>query len=182
MPKRKTESDAIEQALARLENTVYDRYYADRYGAGGHDADLNTADRRHNRETAIAPRDSSTGAVEAPERIRYKLEVQQHIRDRIAEPLVTAEEIIGTLASIMRGDITQMLDESGQIDFKLIKERHLSHLLKSVSVTVHHTEATAGKPASVTKKTSVQLHSPLQAAVALARLAGIDRRRRPDED
>jgi len=182
MPKRKTDSDAIEQALARLENTVYDRYYADRSSADRRDTDPNTADRRHHQETAIAPRDSSTVAGESPERRRYKLEMKQHIRDRIAEPLVTAEEIIGTLASIMRGDITQMLDDSGQIDLKLIKERRLGHLLKSISVTERHTEATADKPASVTRKTSVQLHSPLQAAAALARLAGLDRRRRRDQD
>ena len=39
--------------------------------------------------------------------------VQQRIRDRIAESHVTPEEVIGTLASFMRGDLSEILDESG---------------------------------------------------------------------
>ena len=162
MPKHRTDSDAIEQALTRLENTMLDRY---------------TAHRGDNHETAIAPRVNSGSAGESPERVRHRLAVRQQIRDRIAEPPVTAEEIIGTLASHMRGDLSQLLDESGQIDFKLIKERRLGHLLKSVTITVRHTEATEDKPAEVKRKTRVQLHSPRKAAAALARLAGIERRR-----
>jgi hypothetical protein len=154
MPTRKPDNDVIEQALAGLENKVFDQYDPHQDGSW---------------QTAMAPRRDSDPGRELSERARHRLTVHQHIRDRIAEPPVTAQEIIGTLASHMRGDITQLLDESGQIDFKLIRERRLGHLLESVSITVSETE---GKPAEV--KTRVKLHSPRKAAVALARLAGID--------
>jgi len=107
-------------------------------------------------------------------RALHRQEVLQRIRQRIDEPPVTPEEIIGTLASFIRADRSQLVDESGQIDFKLIRERGLDHLIKSFSTAVCETKATEDEPGEVVKAVSVELHSPVQAAAVLARLAGID--------
>jgi len=101
-------------------------------------------------------------------------QVLKRIRERINEPPVTPEEIIGTLASFMRADRSQLVDESGKIDLKLIKERGLDHLIKSLSTSVYETKATEDRPGEVVKTISVELHSPVKAAAFLARLAGID--------
>ena len=74
----------------------------------------------------------------------------------------------------MRGDVTELLDASGQIDINMIKKRRLGHLLKAITTTVREIQATDDKPAEVVKTTRVQLHSRLQAASILARLSGID--------
>ncbi len=158
MAKPKTDSETIEQALTHLENSLIDRYTEDE--TGGY-------------QTTIAGRHTKARPGEPAYQARLRPELEQRIRDRIAESRVTPEEIIGTLASFMRADITQLLDESGQVDFKLIKQRRLGHLLKSVSTTVRETKATDDKPADVVKTTRIQLHSPIQAAAILARLAGI---------
>src|SRR5262249_55355474 len=106
----------------------------------------------------------------------HRQQVLQRIRDRINEPPVTPEEIIGTLASFMRADRSQLVDESGKIDLKIISDRGLDHLIKSISTSVHETKATEDKPGEVVKAISVELHSPVEAAAILARLAGIDPR------
>jgi hypothetical protein len=122
--------------------------------------------------------------------------VQQHIRERIRESRVSADEIIGTLVSHMRGNLTEFFDESGNFSLEIARQKGIGHLLKSVSGTVCDPEQSnvsnldppdpqAPEPANVpTCKPSnprrtfrAQLHSPLQAASILARLIGPDRHR-----
>jgi len=159
MPKRSTDPETGEHNLTYRENRLIDAYIAN--GGNGQQA-------------AIEAGYSAARANQSAYQVLHRTHVQQHIRDRIAESFVTPEEIIGTLASVMRGDISQMLDESGQVDLNLINEKRLGHLLKTISTTVSTTDATQDKPAEVVKTVKVQLHSPLQAATILARLHGID--------
>jgi len=125
-------------------------------------------------QAAIEAGYSATRADQSAYQVLQREIVQQHIRDRIAESHVTPEEIIGSLASWMRGDLTEMLDESGQVDLKLMKQKRLGHLLKTITTTTHETRATEDKPAQVVRTIRVQLHSPIQAAAILARLQGIE--------
>jgi len=159
MPKRSTDSETGERALTRREQMLIDAYIAN--GGNGTQA-------------AIAAGYSAARADQSAYQVLHRDIVQQHIRDRIAESHVTPQEIIGTLASFMRGDLSKLLDESGQFDLNLAREKRLGHLLKTITTTIHKTEATEDKPAEVVKTTRVQLHSPLQAASILARLHGID--------
>src|SRR5262249_22541287 len=115
-------------------------------------------------QAAIEAGYSATRADQSAYQVLQREIVQQHIRDRIAESHVTPEEIIGSLASWMRGDLTEMLDESGQVDLKLMKQKRLGHLLKTITTTTHETRATEDKPAQVVRTIRVQLHSPIQAA------------------
>jgi hypothetical protein len=72
------------------------------------------------------------------------------------------------------GGLCGLLDESGEVDFKLINQKRLGHLLTTVTTTNHETKATEDKSAEVVKTIRVQPHSLLHAASILARLRGID--------
>src|SRR5215467_2483106 len=159
MPKRSIDPETGELALTHREKMLIDAYIAN--GGNGQQA-------------AIEAGYSATRADQSAYQVLQREIVQQHIRDRIAESHVTPEEIIGSLASWMRGDLTEMLDESGQVDLKLMKQKRLGHLLKTITTTTHETRATEDKPAQVVRTIRVQLHSPIQAAAILARLQGIE--------
>ena len=159
MPKRSIDPETGEPALTHREKILIDAYIAN--GGNGQQA-------------AIQAGYSANRADQSAYQVLHREVVQQHIRDRIAESHVTPEEIIGSLASWMRGDLTEMLDESGQVDLKLMKQKRLGHLLKTITTTTHETRATEDKPAQVVRTIRVQLHSPIQAAAILARLQGIE--------
>src|SRR5262245_9412833 len=158
MPKRSIDPETGEQALTHRENLLIDAFIAN--GGNGQQA-------------AIEAGYSAARADQSAYQVLHRQIVQQRIRDRIAESHVTPEEVIGSLASWMRGDLTEILDESGQVDIKLMREKRLGHLLKTITTTTHETEATEDKPAQVTRTIRVQLHSPIQAAQVLARIQGI---------
>jgi len=159
MPKRSVNPETGEPNLTHREEMMVDAYIA----SGG-----------NGRQAALQAGYGAARADQSAYQVLQRAIVQQHIRDRIAESHVTPEEIIGTLASCMRGDLSELLDESGRVDFNLIKQKRLGHLLKTVSTTIHETKASGDKPAEVVRTIRVQLHSPLQAAAILARLHGID--------
>jgi phage terminase small subunit len=57
-----------------------------------------------------------------------KLNIQRRIESRVADSQVTANEVIGTLASQMRGDITEILADDGSFDVEAIRRKKLGHL------------------------------------------------------
>ena len=127
MPKRSIDPETGEPALTHREKVLIDAYIAN--GGNGQQA-------------AIQAGYSANRADQSAYQVLHREVVQQHIRDRIAESHVTPEEIIGSLASWMRGDLSEMLDESGQVDFDLMKQKRLGHLLKTVTTTTRETKAT----------------------------------------
>src|SRR6516225_4775817 len=62
--------------------------------------------------------------------------VQQHIRERIRESRVSSDEIIGTVASHMRANVTEFFDESGNFSIEIAKQKGIGHLIKSISGTI----------------------------------------------
>ena len=62
--------------------------------------------------------------------------VQRHIRERIRESRVCSDEIVGTLVSHMRGNLTEFFDESGNFSIEIAKQKGLGHLIKSISGTI----------------------------------------------
>jgi hypothetical protein len=120
---------------------------------------------------------AATRADQSAYQVLHRAEVQRHIRERTADPRVSADEIIGTLASFMRGRIGDFLDDSAEFSFELAKQRGVDHLLKTITTTTREIEATKDKPAQTVRTCRDQLHSPIQAAIALARILGIDGKR-----
>src|SRR5262249_35153399 len=155
MPKRKIDPATGEPALTHREQRLVDEYVKN--GGNG----------------ARAAASAGYGAAR-PGQSAYQLlnrpEVQRHICQRIAESRVTADEIIGTLASFMRGRIGNFYDESGEFSIQLAKEREIDHLLKTVTTTTREIKATKTAPAQVVRTCRGQLHSPVQAASVLARI------------
>src|SRR5215471_592290 len=84
---------------------------------------------------AQAARDAGYSAHSAKQ-VAYRVFTKAYFReriDRILEQLdVSAEEVVKTLAFQMRGDITDLYDEKGQLDLATIRARGLGQLIKRV--------------------------------------------------
>src|SRR5262249_47957961 len=85
---------------------------------------------------AVAAGYTAARADQAAYQVLHRQHVQQHIRERIRESRVSADEIIGTLASHMRGDLTEFFDESGNFSIEIAKKKGIGHLIKSISGTI----------------------------------------------
>jgi hypothetical protein len=128
------------------------------------------------KEAAIAAGYGAARADQSAYQVLHRIQVQRQIQDRISESDVCADEVIGTLASFMRGNIALLLDDDGNLDLALVKERRLGHLLKTVTRTTRKIKTDSGQPLQVAQHYRIQLHSPVQAASILARLMGLNRR------
>ena len=106
----------------------------------------------------------------ASENLR-KPEISRRIQQRIAEATnLTSSEIIGTLASHMRVDITDFLDERGSVDIDRIREQ--GHLVKRLKV--RRTYQGKGKDKLLTETVEIELHDAQAAAFKLASLMGLE--------
>ena len=161
MARRRTNPDTGEPQL-----TYREQMFVNEYLKNGGNA----------KQAAIAAGYGSARAEQSAYQVLHRLQVQQHIRDRVSESVVSADEIIGTLASFMRGNITQFLDDNGDFDIKAVRKRGLGHLLKTVSRTTRKGKSRPGQPPEFAQTYRIQLHSPVQAASVLARLKGLNRK------
>jgi len=160
MGKRKVDPTTGESRLTHREERLVDELIKN----GGNGA-----------RAAAAAGYGSARADQSAYQVLQRPEVQRRIRQRIAESRVSADEIIGTLASFMRGTLADFLDESGSFSIEAAKERGVDHLLKSITTATREIQATKNAPAQTVRTCRGQLYSPIQAAIALARILGIDR-------
>src|SRR5262245_4474171 len=121
MPKRRIDPATGEPELTYREQQLIDEYM--RNGGKGAQAALAAG------YTAVRP-------DQAAYQVLHRQRVQQHIRERIRESRVSADEIIGTVASHMRGDLTEFFDESGNFSIQVARDKGIGHLLKSISGTI----------------------------------------------
>src|SRR5215467_15688118 len=94
---------------------------------------------------------SAARADQSAHQVLRRPEVQRRIQQRIAEFRVCSDEIIGTLASFMRGTLADFLDESGEFSIEAAKQRGVDHLLKTINTTTCEIEATKSKPKQVVR-------------------------------
>ncbi|HKF57259.1 MAG TPA: terminase small subunit [Blastocatellia bacterium] len=160
MGKRKVDPTTGESRLTHREERLVDELIKN----GGNGA-----------RAAAAAGYGTARADQSAYQVLQRPEVQRRIRQRIAESRVSADEIIGTLASFMRGTLADFLDESGSFSIEAAKERGVDHLLKSITTATREIQATKNAPAQTVRTCRGQLYSPIQAAIALARILGIDR-------
>ena len=160
MGKRKVDPTTGESRLTHREERLVDELIKN----GGNGA-----------RAAAAAGYGSARADQSAYQVLQRPEVQRRIRQRIADSRVSADEIIGTLASFMRGTLADFLDESGSFSIEAAKERGVDHLLKSITTATREIQATKNAPAQTVRTCRGQLYSPIQAAIALARILGIDR-------
>jgi len=104
-------------------------------------------------------------------KVRERIEARREQAMREAQ--VHTDEIIGTLVSHMRTDVTHLLDENGELDLKGAINAGVSHLIKEVTVK---TDALTG---AVTSRT-VRVHDSQAAARALCGVFGLEQEPRPN--
>jgi len=160
MPKRKIDPVTGEPELTYREQRLVDEFVKN--GGNGSEAAQSAG------YGSARPGQSAYQVLRRPD-------VQRHIQQRIAESRVSADEILGTLAAFMRASPAGFFDQEGNFSIEAAKQNGVDHLLKSISQTTREIESTNGKPAQVLRSYRATLHSPIQAAVALARILGIDR-------
>lgn len=108
-----------------------------------------------------------------------KLRIQKRIEARIRESRVEANEVIGTLASHMRSDITEFFDESGTIDLDLLRSSGLGHLIKKIK-RERRWEG-QGEDKQPVDRLEIELHNPQVAAIQLCKLLGLEQQPRENE-
>jgi phage terminase small subunit len=98
-------------------------------------------------------------------KVRERIEARR--KQAMEDAQVHTNEVIGTLVSHMRADITDLMNEDGEIDFQTAQEGGVSHLIKEYSV--RRTVNESGE--SVTR--TVKLHDSQTAAKALCDVFGL---------
>src|SRR5215468_298358 len=161
MPKRKIDPATGEPELTYREQRLVDEFVKN----GGNGS-----------EAAQSAGYGSARPDQSDYQVLRRPEVQRLIQQRIAESRVSADEIRGTLAAFMRASPAGFFDQEGNFSIEAAKQNGVDHLLKSIAITTREIPATRNRPATVVRTYRATFHSPIQAAVALARMLGIGRR------
>jgi phage terminase small subunit len=104
-------------------------------------------------------------------RLLTKANIQKHIQSRLEECEVTSNEVINTLASQMRADITELFNDFDSFDLQTIREKGLGHLIKKIKVKREIPRDEDAEPVDVIE---LELHSQQAAAVQLCKVLGIE--------
>ena len=150
MPQRRKDPETGEPELTYRENRLADEYVSN----GGNGA-----------QAAIDAGYSPNYAPQAASNVLKRAAVQQRILDRIAQAAIQHDEIIGSLATQLRADITECLDQNGQFNIDLVRQNGLGHLLK-VSTTIRGKQ----EPDGSVRTTKIDLLSPQAAAIHLSKI------------
>jgi len=102
-----------------------------------------------------------------------KLNIKRRIEMRLAEQNVTAAEVIGTLASHLRADVTDLFDETGILDLQTIRERGLGHLIKKIKRTRRYEGR--GEDRQPVDELEIEVNNQQSAAVQLSRILGLEK-------
>lgn len=100
--------------------------------------------------------------------------IQDRIKERMAEAKVESNEIIGTLASHMRGDLTDLLPDDDEIRQRT-KERGISHLIKKIKVKTRFIPNGEGKEPDKEVTHEFEMYSAQEAAKQLCAVFGLNK-------
>src|SRR5262249_4764774 len=100
--------------------------------------------------------------------------VQERIRSRLSQAQVNPGEVIGSLASQMRADVTDCFGPDGAFSVDLARQNGLGHLLK-VSTTIHRKPNDNGFLRTIGDDSRIEFLSPQAAALQLARINAVGR-------
>lgn len=101
-----------------------------------------------------------------------KLEIKKRVEARLAESQVSANEVIGTLVSQMRADITEILTPGGHLDIEMIRGKSLGHLLRKIK-TRRYVENRGEDDEVEVEITEVELYDAQAAAAQLCKIFGL---------
>lgn len=94
--------------------------------------------------------------------------IQERIKARVAESGVESNEVIGTLASQMRADLSDILPEDEIL--KRARENSVSHLIKKLKVKTYHT-----KSGNKVITHELEMYSAQEAAKQLCNVMGLNK-------
>lgn len=97
-----------------------------------------------------------------------KLGIQERIQARIEDSKIQTNEVIGTLASQLRGDLAEIIPDS-QI-LQRAQERGLSHLIKKLKTTERTT-----KDGELIVTQEIEIYSSQEAAKQLCAVFGLNK-------
>ena len=115
----------------------------------------------------------ASAEVEASRLLR-NAKVQEIIRARQAEAQIEKSEIIGTLASHMRGDLTDLLSDGDEIR-ELAHSRGVSHLIKKLKRKTRYYSNGPGKEPDEEVTYEFELYSAQEAAKQLCSVFGLNK-------
>jgi phage terminase small subunit len=110
-----------------------------------------------------------------------KLSIKRRIQARLSDAHVTANEVIGTLASQMRGDITDLFNESGGFSIQEIRDKGLGHLIKKVKLKREWEDAGEDEAKIPVDIIEIEFHNSQAAAQQLCKVLGIEREPAPND-
>jgi nucleotide-binding universal stress UspA family protein len=113
----------------------------------------------------------NTLAVVGSDNLR-KTKIEARVTQRMIDAKIHTDEVIGTLASQMRGDIADVLPDNEII--KRARERGVSHLIKKLTVKRYYP-----KNGDTVETTTVEMYSSQEAARTLCAVFGGNRENAP---
>src|SRR5262249_3282733 len=147
MPKRR-----IDPATGQPELTYHEQSFVDEFlHNGGNGA-----------RAAVAAGYTAARADQAAYQVLHRERVQHHIRQRIRESRVSADEIIGTLASHMRGDPAEFSGDAGTVRIQTPKKKGIGHPLKSIAGSICDSPSQPSNSAP-SERSNVQTFQPSNA-------------------
>jgi len=157
MPRRKIDRETGEPALTYRENRMVDQFVAN----GGNAT-----------RAAVDAGYSPKRASQAAWNVLNRPNVQERIRARVSQGQINPDEVLGSLASQMRADVTDCFGPDGAFSVDLARQNGLGHLLK-VSTTIHRKPGEDGSLRTTGDDTKIEFLSPQAAALQLARITAI---------
>src|SRR5262249_24781054 len=103
-------------------------------------------------------------------------DIQARIERAKSRAGVTPEEIIGTLAQQMHSDVADILDDAGDFDYPLAKERGVTGQIKKLKI-----RKTPDKDCLIETTYELELYSSQDAAKSLANIFGLNQAPRENE-
>lgn len=121
-------------------------------------------------EAGFAP---GASAEVTASRLLRNAKVQERIRELEQASHVSTSEVVGTLASHMRGDVTDVLPEGDELRERL-KGSGVSHLIRKLKVTTRFISNGVGKPPDREVTHEFEFYDAQSAARTLGKYKGLE--------
>jgi phage terminase small subunit len=124
--------------------------------------------------------EGGASAAVAASRLFRNDKVRGRIRELEEASHVSTSEVVGTLASHMRGDVTDALPEGDELRERL-KAAGLSHLIKRLKVTTRYVSGGPGREPDKVVTHDIEFYDAQAAARTLGRYKGLEQAPRENE-
>ena len=115
----------------------------------------------------------NTAAEQGYENLR-KPQIQEYIKARMMDAKVSTDEIVGTLVTKMRGDVSMLLNDQGEFDLALAKQRKLTHLIKRYKTKTRYIPVKDSEPQKEIT-VELELYDSQMAAKHLCTVFGLEK-------